>query len=97
MHKKQSAAVSAEREKVQTKLDVATGLAHLGQASYEKAAATFLKLGPPKGLEDWNGKVNVLDPCYLDRHLILQLDNYAIRHSDLWYIMRFGHTISWRY
>ncbi|THH02120.1 hypothetical protein EW145_g6799 [Phellinidium pouzarii] len=53
-HKK---APSAERERVQTKLDVAIGLACLGQTSYEKAAVTFLKLGPPKGLEDWNGKI----------------------------------------
>ncbi|KAH8112809.1 26S proteasome subunit RPN7-domain-containing protein [Phellopilus nigrolimitatus] len=55
LHKK--TAPSAEREKVQTKLDVAMALAHLGQASYEKAAVTFLKLGPPKGLEDWDGKI----------------------------------------
>ncbi|KAI5121928.1 hypothetical protein M0805_000257 [Coniferiporia weirii] len=55
LHKK--AAPSAEREKVQIKLDVATALAFLGQANYEKAAVTFLKLGPPKGLDDWNGKI----------------------------------------
>ena len=48
---------SPEREKVQTKLDVATGIASLGQGYFEKAAVTFLKLGPPKALDDWNGKI----------------------------------------
>ncbi|TDL27911.1 hypothetical protein BD410DRAFT_894056 [Rickenella mellea] len=55
LHKK--AAPSAEREKLQTILDVASAIAFLGQASYEKAALTFLKLGNPKGLGDWNGKI----------------------------------------
>ncbi|KAI8989078.1 G protein pathway suppressor 1 [Trametes punicea] len=48
---------NAEREKVQTKLDVATALSHLGQNNYEKAAQSFLKVGPVKGLEDWSGKL----------------------------------------
>ncbi|EJD01854.1 uncharacterized protein FOMMEDRAFT_87024 [Fomitiporia mediterranea MF3/22] len=48
---------SAEREKIQTKLDVATAVSYLGQGNYERAAVTFLKLGPPKSLEDWNGKI----------------------------------------
>ncbi|KAI0357031.1 G protein pathway suppressor 1 [Trametes cingulata] len=48
---------NAEREKVQTKLDVATALSHFGQSNYEKAAQTFLKAGPVKGLEDWSGKL----------------------------------------
>ena len=47
----------AEREKVTSKLDVATAISHLGQGNYEKAAQSFLKVGPPKGLEDWFGKV----------------------------------------
>ncbi|KAI9056495.1 G protein pathway suppressor 1 [Trametes sanguinea] len=48
---------NAERLRVQTKLDVATGLSHLGQSNYEKAAQTFLKAGPVKSLEDWAGKL----------------------------------------
>ncbi|KAI0772937.1 G protein pathway suppressor 1 [Trametes elegans] len=50
---------NAEREKVQTKLDVATALSHLGQGNYEKAATTFLKVGPAKALEEWTGKLLV--------------------------------------
>ncbi|CDO77396.1 hypothetical protein BN946_scf184857.g2, partial [Trametes cinnabarina] len=48
---------NAERLKVQTKLDIATGLSHLGQNNYEKAAQTLLKAGPMKGLEEWTGKL----------------------------------------
>ncbi|KAH9854527.1 G protein pathway suppressor 1 [Lenzites betulinus] len=48
---------TAERERVQTKLDVAAALSHLGQGSYEKAAHTFLKAGPVKGLDEWSGKI----------------------------------------
>ncbi|KZV95984.1 PCI-domain-containing protein [Exidia glandulosa HHB12029] len=47
---------SAEREKVQTKLDFCSALAALGVSNYEKAATGFLKLGY-KGLEDWFGKL----------------------------------------
>lgn len=49
--------LSAERENVQSKLDFATALSHLGQANYEKAAYYFLRLGPVKDLGDWAGKV----------------------------------------
>ncbi|KAI0672247.1 G protein pathway suppressor 1 [Trametes maxima] len=48
---------NAEREKLQTKLDVATALSHLGQSNYEKAATTFFKAGPVKSLDDWAGKL----------------------------------------
>ncbi|KAL0945917.1 hypothetical protein HGRIS_012200 [Hohenbuehelia grisea] len=48
---------SAERDKVQSKLDFATGLSSLGQAHYEKAAMCFLRLGPPHQLGDWLGKL----------------------------------------
>lgn len=48
---------SAEREKVQSKLDFATALSHLGQSNYEKAAYYFLRLGPSKQLGDWAGKL----------------------------------------
>ncbi|OCH90469.1 PCI-domain-containing protein [Obba rivulosa] len=49
--------VAAEREKVQSRLDVASGLAYLGQGNYEKAAQSFLKVGPIKSLSDWSGKL----------------------------------------
>ncbi|KAK7683842.1 hypothetical protein QCA50_013218 [Cerrena zonata] len=52
---KQKAA--AEREKVQTKLDVATGLSYLGQGTYDKAAQAFLKAGPVKNLDEWANKI----------------------------------------
>jgi len=48
---------SAERDHVQAKLDLATALSHLGQANYEKAALAFLKIGPPKDLGHWIGKL----------------------------------------
>ena len=49
---------SAERDNVQSKLDLATALSHLASTSYEKAAISFLKIGPPKDLGDWIGKVS---------------------------------------
>ena len=48
---------SPQREQVQSKLDFATALSHLGQGNYEKAASLFLRLGPPDQLGDWIGKV----------------------------------------
>jgi COP9 signalosome complex subunit 1 len=51
---------SAERDHVQSKLDLAGALSHLGQGNYEKAAHAFLKIGPAKELGDWIGKVR---PC----------------------------------
>ncbi|KAF8893072.1 26S proteasome subunit RPN7-domain-containing protein [Infundibulicybe gibba] len=48
---------SVEREGVQSKLDFATALSFLGQANYEKAARTFLRLGPAKELGNWIGKM----------------------------------------
>ncbi|KAJ3498717.1 hypothetical protein NLJ89_g10181 [Agrocybe chaxingu] len=48
---------SVERDNVQAKLDLATALSHLGQGSYEKAAQAFLKVGAPKDLGDWIGKL----------------------------------------
>ncbi|KAF8240594.1 hypothetical protein L208DRAFT_1449465 [Tricholoma matsutake] len=48
---------SSERESVQSKLDLATALSHLGQANYQKAAYFFLRLGPARELGDWVGKV----------------------------------------
>ncbi|KAN0094428.1 26S proteasome subunit RPN7 domain containing protein [Tylopilus felleus] len=48
---------SPEREQVQSKLDFAMALSHLGQGNYEKAASLFLRLGPPEQLGDWIGKL----------------------------------------
>jgi len=48
---------SAERDNVQSKLDLATALSHLASTNYEKAAISFLKIGPPKDLGDWIGKL----------------------------------------
>lgn len=59
---------SAERDQVQSKLDFAMALFHLGQANYEKAAQLFLKIGPPDSLGDWIGKVGK----------ILYPDNYCL-------------------
>ncbi|KAG6805163.1 hypothetical protein H0H92_000475, partial [Tricholoma furcatifolium] len=41
---------SLERQQVQSKLDLATALSYLGQSSYEKAAHSFLRVGPAKEL-----------------------------------------------
>ena len=60
---------SAEREKVASKLELATAISNLGQSNYEKAAQTFLKVGPTKTLEEWCGKV-----CY----------NCTINSKDYW-------------
>jgi hypothetical protein len=51
-----------ERENVQSKLDLATALSHLGQANYQKAAYYFLRLGPARELGDWIGKVCIITP-----------------------------------
>lgn len=48
---------STERDNVQSKLDLAAALSHLGQGNYEKAAHAFLKIGSVKELGDWVGKV----------------------------------------
>lgn len=49
--------MSEDRERVQSKLDFATALANLASGNYQKAAYTFLKLGPAKDFGDWMGKV----------------------------------------
>ncbi|KAG6816086.1 hypothetical protein H0H87_008748 [Tephrocybe sp. NHM501043] len=48
---------SLERQQVQSKLDLATALSHLGQSNYEKAAYSFLRIGSAKELGDWVGTV----------------------------------------
>ncbi|KAH9929081.1 PCI-domain-containing protein [Epithele typhae] len=47
----------AERSKVSSKLEVATAISCLGQGNYDKAALTFLKVGTPKSMEEWFGKL----------------------------------------
>ncbi|XP_006455086.1 hypothetical protein AGABI2DRAFT_209370 [Agaricus bisporus var. bisporus H97] len=46
-----------EKEIVQTRLEFATALSHLGQGHYEQAALAFLRIGPAKELGDWIGKL----------------------------------------
>jgi len=58
-----------EREKIQSKLDLALGLSMLGQSNYERAAWSFLKVG--KNLEDWIGKVR-------RAHISLSLCNISL-------------------
>ncbi|KAG6331018.1 hypothetical protein ID866_8073 [Astraeus odoratus] len=48
-----------EREQIQTKLDFALALAHLGTGAYDKAATAFLKLGRAEQLGDWINKLVV--------------------------------------
>jgi COP9 signalosome complex subunit 1 len=49
-----------EKEIVQTRLEFATALSHLGQGHYEQAALAFLRIGPAKELGDWIGKAGSL-------------------------------------
>ncbi|KIY42962.1 PCI-domain-containing protein [Fistulina hepatica ATCC 64428] len=49
--------LNSERERVQSKLNLATGIAHLGQGYFEKAALAFLRIGSIKDLGDWVGKL----------------------------------------
>ncbi|KAJ7507157.1 26S proteasome subunit RPN7-domain-containing protein [Mycena galericulata] len=50
-------AVSEDRERVQSKLDFATALSSLASGNYQKAAHSFLKLGPAKDFGDWMGRL----------------------------------------
>lgn len=49
--------IAAEREKVQSKLDLASAISHMSQGAYDKAATFFLKIGSIKSLGDWIGNV----------------------------------------
>lgn len=57
-----------ERQKTQTKLEVATGISHLGLGSYEKAAAAFVRAGGASTLGPWANRVRQDD---FTRHLHL--------------------------
>ncbi|KAK0484432.1 26S proteasome subunit RPN7-domain-containing protein [Armillaria novae-zelandiae] len=46
-----------ERDRVQSKLDLATALSYLGQDNYEKAACSLLRLGPTRDLGEWAGRL----------------------------------------
>ncbi|KAF8915348.1 G protein pathway suppressor 1 [Mucidula mucida] len=48
---------SPERDRVRSKLDLASSLSALGQSGYEKASYALLRLGPTKDLGDWVGKI----------------------------------------
>ena len=52
-----------EKEQVQSKLDLATAFSHLGQGNCERVAAFIFRLGPPKDLGDWLGKVSFSVAC----------------------------------
>lgn len=54
---------SPDRERVQTKLDFATALSHLGQGNYDKAAYYFTRLGSTRDLGDWVGKASTPSNC----------------------------------
>jgi len=79
---------STERDNVQSKLDLAAALSHLGQGNYEKAAHAFLKIGSVKELGDWAGKVchspSVTSP---KSFLISHAACGARRYRHLWYVM----------
>jgi len=49
---------STEKEIVQSRLELASALSHIGYRSYDKAAQSFLKIGAVKELGDWIGKVS---------------------------------------
>lgn len=49
--------IAAEREKVQSKLDLSTALAYMAHGTYDKAAAYLLKIGSIKSLGHWIGTV----------------------------------------
>jgi len=72
---------------VQSKLDFATALSHLGQANYEKAAVAFLRLGSAEQLGDWMGKVRLyFIPVTPSTHIRLDADHN--RSSSLRGILR---------
>ncbi|TCD63420.1 hypothetical protein EIP91_005419 [Steccherinum ochraceum] len=45
----------SERDRTQTKLDVALAMSYFSQGQYEKAAQAFLKVGAMSNLEQWAG------------------------------------------
>jgi len=59
------AANEAFKERVQSKLDLATALANLSQGNYEKAARGFLKVKSIKSLENWAEIVSPSDIAIL--------------------------------
>ena len=75
----------SEREQVQTKLDFALALSHLGTGAYEKAATAFLKLGPADQLGDWIGKVSV------DGLIPFPRDGTRTKMTDRAYIYAVAH------
>ncbi|KAF7798161.1 hypothetical protein EIP86_009378 [Pleurotus ostreatoroseus] len=49
--------IAAERQKTQSKLDLATALSQMGSGTYDKAASTFLRIGSARALGDWTSKI----------------------------------------
>lgn len=59
-----------ERQKTQTKLEVATGISHLGLGSYEKAASAFLRAGSAVSLGIWASRVRGTEPDVMNTCII---------------------------
>jgi hypothetical protein len=85
---------SAEREKFQAKFDFATALSHLGQGNYEKAARTFLNIGPPSELGDWIGKVRQKLTQLKSQRLIIMLGRCSRGHCSLRNTMCHGNSVA---
>lgn len=82
--------IAAEREKVQSKLDLATALAHFGQGTYDKAATYFLKIGSIRSLGPWASKVRSCSGSlrrYTRPHWRRSACR-AVRYRHLWYSLR---------
>lgn len=89
--KRPSAGVSAEREKTQAKLDVATGLAHFAQGNFEKAAQVLIRLPAPRALGEWIGKVNIV--FFVNLLYLITFDQYHDHRLSIPAILRSsGHS-----
>ena len=81
-----------ERQKIQTKLEVATGTRRLGHGAYEKAASAFLRAGSSSNLGVWSSKVNnalttyAIDYNY-SANACLHSGCTSIGHRDLRYTL----------
>lgn len=67
-----------ERSKIQTKLEVATGISHLGLGAYEKAASAFLRAGSATSLGIWSTKVLILSHKLVERFKRLHIGHPSI-------------------
>ena len=79
---------------MQCQLDVAAGLAYLGQGNYEKAAQSFLKVGPLKCLSEWSGKVRPVRR-FQREHADSIVADCAERRRGVRDTMRSGDAVAW--